>query len=76
MLTPLSREVYDGESINKEGAAVCINDAGKDGFNAVGVRCLITRGRGVDSKANDDVTTRALGAGSDTTLHEVEVLGV
>ncbi len=69
-------EVYDGKLVNGEGAVASIDDAVKDGFNAVGVRRLITGGRGVNGKTNDDEMTSDLGACPDTTLCEVEVLGV
>ena len=69
-------EVYDGTLVNREGTVAGIDDAIKDGFNAVGVRHLITRGRGVDGKTNDDKTTSDLGACPDRTLREAEVLGV
>ncbi len=35
-------EVYDGKAVNRERAVASINDAVEDGFNAVGVRRLIT----------------------------------
>ncbi len=69
-------KVYDGESVNGEGAVASVDDAVEDRFNAVGVRCLITGGRGVNGKTNDDETTSDLGACPDTTLCEAEVLGV
>ena len=69
-------KVYDGKWVNREGAVASVNDVIKDGFNAVGVKHLITRGRGVDGKTNDNETTSDLGVCPDTTLREAEVLGM